>query len=112
MEKLTCFGVFVLKSIIFSLIFWAIWIGVIRPITSATSDSSNASSQSQEDDQESLMKKYWEQAYRADKLQDQYEISIDVSKNQQRRLDALLTKQEEQANRLDSILSSWEKQSQ
>ena len=104
-EKQSGFGMFVLKSIVFSIIFWTMWIGVIQPITSPASDSANTSSQSQATENDALMKKYWEQLRRADKMHDALE-------DQYKRAETLLAKKEELANRFDILLRSWERRAQ
>jgi len=97
-DNLKVAGVFLLKAVTFSVIFWVMWVYTIRPITSAqsTNVSSNSKAGAGSTDNEVAMKKYMEQATKVEE--------------QQKRMDAILTKQEQQGRRLDDVLSAWEKQ--
>lgn len=97
-QKVKEIVLFLIKSITFTIIFWGMWSYAIRPITSAqNSNSSNSKSNTENAENEAAMAKYYEQAAKADE--------------QQRRMDALITKQEAQSRRFDAVLSAWEKQS-
>ncbi|MDW5419237.1 hypothetical protein R6242_21935 [Iodobacter sp. CM08] len=82
-------AIFLIKTIIFSIVFGIIWICLIRPTAPPEASAESAN-------QTLAMKKYVEQATKAEE--------------QQQRADLLLTKQEQQSQRLDAILSIWEKQ--
>ncbi|HMH18712.1 MAG TPA: hypothetical protein VK572_11265 [Burkholderiales bacterium] len=90
-------GVFLLKAITFSIIFWVIWVYIVRPITNAQSSTVSQSSKTEmkSNENEEAMKIYKEQAKKAEE--------------QQRRVDKIISKQEEQGRRLDAVLSGWEK---
>ena len=91
-------GLFLIKAVAFSLVFWVMWVYVVRPITNAQTTNSTCDNQVQAEatDQNTAMKKYMEQAAKAEE--------------QQQRMDSILDRQEEQSKRLDAILSAWEKQ--
>jgi hypothetical protein len=97
-ENIKQAGLFLIKAVAFSLIFWGMWVYVVRPITNAqtTNSSCNNQVQAESTDQDTAMKKYMEQAAKAEE--------------QQQRMDSILTRQEQQSKRLDAILSVWEKQ--
>jgi flagellar biosynthesis/type III secretory pathway M-ring protein FliF/YscJ len=89
---------FLIKTIFFSLIFWGMWVYVIRPVTNAQTNSASCNDQVQgpSTDQETAMNKYMEQAAKAEE--------------QLSRMDAILAKKEEQSRRFDKVLSAWEQQ--
>lgn len=91
-------GVFFIKAVAFSLVFWVMWVYVVRPITNAQTNNASYNNQAQTEstDQDAAMKRYMEQAAKVEE--------------QQRRMDAILSRQEQQSKRLDAILSAWEQQ--
>lgn len=97
-ESIKQAGIFLIKAVVFSLVFWVMWVYVVRPITNAQTTNSSCSNQVQTEstDQDAAMKKYMEQAAKAEE--------------QQQRMDSILSRQEQQSKRLDAILSAWEKQ--
>ena len=97
-ESIKQAGIFLIKAVAFSLVFWVMWVYVVRPITNAqtTNSSCNNQVQTESTDQDAAMKKYMEQAAKAEE--------------QQQRMDSILSRQEQQSKRLDAILSAWEKQ--
>ena len=88
-------GIFVLKCVVFSIILGLIWSVIFTPRAISTPSS-------QKDDGAALMKKYWEQAALADKLQATYV-------EQQRRATNDLEKQEELLSRWEKVIQKWEK---
>lgn len=91
-------ALFCFKSVVFSAIFWGLWIGVIRPMTTAPQAANTQNTQSS-----SEMQAYEEQLNRTNRM-------LDISEDQQRRMDQYLTSQEENAKRFDAVLKVWEKQ--
>lgn len=88
---------FLLKCIVFAVVFWTVWIFAMRPLSTAVSSNSNVqSAQAQDTQQEALMRKYWEQAREADQLQ--------------ARSEKLLVKQEQLLNRFEAVIQRWEAQ--
>jgi flagellar biosynthesis/type III secretory pathway M-ring protein FliF/YscJ len=89
---------FVMKAFFFSVIFWVMWIYVMRPIANPQTSKASCGNQTQAEstDQEVAMKKYMEQAAKAEE--------------QLNRMDAILAKKEEQSRRFDNVLSTWERQ--
>lgn len=86
---------FLLKCIVFAVVFWTVWIFAMRPLSTAVSNSSTASSaQAQDAQQEALMRKYWEQARAADELQAKSE--------------KLMAKQEQLLTRFEAVIQRWE----
>ncbi len=100
MHKLKYIGAFVVKAVSFSLIFWGLWLFILKPITSP---AQNTNTSSQDAQSKALMETYEEQAMRTDEL-------LNSSDAQQKRMELLLTIQEEQARRYNLILDKWEKQ--
>lgn len=98
-DKMNPIVLFVLKSLLFSIVFWITWGFVMRPILNAqpTAESNKSKSQDSAADSDALMKKHWEQVESADLVQ--------------RRVEIMLNKEEEQIRRFDVILSNWERQS-
>jgi hypothetical protein len=68
----------------------------------AQSTSSNCASNQEQNDSNALMKKYWEQAARADQLQAAYE-------QQNKQAAAALMKQDELLSRWEKVIGKWEK---
>lgn len=97
-------GLFIAKSLSFSLIFFVAWIVFFRPVNAYLNEraSSQSSCNSQDNDSNALMKKYWEQAAQADELQASY-------LEQQRRATAALEKQEQLLSRWEKVIQHWEK---
>jgi hypothetical protein len=87
-------GIFVLKCLVFSIILCAVWYVTFTP--------RGGSSNSQRDESAVLMKKYWDQAALADKLQATY-------MEQQRRATIQMEKQEELLTRWEKVIQKWEK---
>jgi hypothetical protein len=104
-------GLFVLKCSVLAIIFWSLWLFVVRPMMSSgsSSSSSSQSSQSQDKEHEALMKAYWEQVRLADDLQAEYKRQSAVTAEQQKRMEAILTKQEELNRRFEAVIQRWEK---
>ena len=96
-------GFFLLKCVVFSVVFWTTWVFAIRPLTNSMSSSNMQSSQAQDDQSNALMKKYWEQAREADTLQTEY-------KRQAAESARLLEQQDQLLRRFDSIIQRWESQ--
>lgn len=63
---------FVLKSFVFTTIFWAFWLFVSKPINAYVAPSDTTSQASGADSQDKLMEKYWAQARLADQIQEKY----------------------------------------
>ncbi len=97
-------ALFIAKSLSFSLIFFVAWIVFFRPINAYLNEraSSQSSCNSQDNDSNALMKKYWEQAAQADQLQAAY-------LEQQRRAAAALDKQDQLLSRWEKVIQHWEK---
>jgi len=87
-------GIFVIKSVVFTLIFWLLWLYILRPITSTD----------QQNDNDALTKKYWEQAIRVDQL-------MDTSEKQAEQAASSIQKQEELLSRWEKVIENWEKNS-
>ena len=105
-------GIFVVKSVVFATIFWALWLFAFKPINAYVSASNESASQaSSSESQDKLMEKYWEQARLADKIQAKYIDQAKVTDEQQKRFDAQLSKQEEIFRRFDQLVRKWEAQS-
>ena len=102
---------FVLKSIVFTTIFWAFWLFVFKPINAYIAPSDSTSQASSADSQDKLMEKYWAQARLADQIQDKYLEQAKVTDVQQKRFDAQLQKQEQVFERFDVLVKKWEAQS-
>jgi Fe-S cluster assembly scaffold protein SufB len=103
MNHLKNIGLFLLKSISFTIIFWCLWSYLIRPITTPKQNTNNTSS-SQEARTEALMNIYEKQAKQAAQ-------QLDIADEQQQRMEKVISSQEEQALRYNQILEKWEKQS-
>lgn len=97
-------GLFIAKSLAFSLIFFVAWIVFFRPVNAYLNEraTSQDSCNSQGNDSNALMKKYWEQAAQADELQASY-------LEQQSRATAALEKQEQLLSRWEKVIHHWEK---
>ena len=100
MNQLKYIGLFIVKAVSFTVIFWGLWLYVLKPITSPA-PSTNSSSQDAQS--KAQMDTYEQQAKRAAEL-------LDSSDAQQKRMEQLLTTQEEQARRYNLVLDKWEKQ--
>jgi len=91
-------GLFLIKAVVFSLIFcvvlWVMWGFVLN--TQTSSSSCNNQVQAESTGQDAATKKYMEYMTKAEE--------------QQQRMDSILTRQEQQSKRLDAILSTWERQ--
>jgi hypothetical protein len=103
MNHLKSIGLFLLKSISFTIIFWFLWSYLIRPITTPKQNTNNTST-SQEARTEALMNIYEKQAKQSAK-------QIEIADEHQQRMQKLINLQEQQAQRYDQILDKWEKQS-
>jgi hypothetical protein len=90
-------GLFIAKCLTFSLIFFASSLLFFRPVNNYLNEraASQDASQSQENDTDALMKKYWEQ--------------IKVSEDHQAQLSRILEKQDELLLRWEKIIEKWEK---
>jgi len=105
-------GIFVLKSVVFATIFWALWLFAFKPINAYVAASSEAASQtSSTDSQDKLMEKYWEQARQAERIQNKYMEQAKLTDEHQKRFEAQLKKQEEVFQRFDQLVRKWETQS-
>jgi hypothetical protein len=99
-------GLFILKSIAFTIIFWSLWLYVLRPISSNSSaqTSDGKSGQTQQNDSDALMKKYWEQVARADQIQAK-------TIEEQQQAEVSLAKQDELLSRWEKVIEKWERAS-
>lgn len=95
-------AIFCLKCATFSLIFWSLWLGIIRPLSTASSNESKGST-TQDAQSKAQMQAYDDQMIRTNRM-------LDVSEDQQKRMDQYLAAQEANAKRFDAILQVWEKQ--
>ena len=102
---------FVLKSIVFTAIFWAFWLFVFKPINAYVAPSDTTSQASSADSQDKLMEKYWAQARLADQIQEKYLEQAKITDQQQKRFDAQLQKQEQVFERFEALVKKWEVQS-
>lgn len=91
---------FCLRSAAFSAIFWTMWMGIIRPLTTS---SQTGNSSSQDAQTKAQMEMYANQVERTNR-------QLDVSEDLQRRTDQLLSAQEDNARRMDAVLKEWERQ--
>jgi hypothetical protein len=92
--------IFCLKSVCFTVIFWGVWLGVVRPITNPPQPSSGSSQDAQAKQQ---IDAYNNQVARANH-------QLDVVEQQQKRMEKHLAIEEESSKRFSAILSVWEKQ--
>jgi hypothetical protein len=89
----------------FSVIFWFVWTFVMRPLSAVVASSGAAGqSQSQDTQQDALMKKYLDQAKAADDLQAHAVRQAEES-------DRLLVKQADLQKRFEAVIEGWERQS-
>jgi len=102
-------GIFILKCFVLAVVFWSLWLFVVRPLMSSGASSSSQSSQTQEKEQEALTKAYWDQVREGNELQAEYRRQSAVSVEQQKRMEAILTKQEELNRRFEAVIQRWEK---
>ncbi len=86
---------FILQSTIFTIIFWSLWLFVIRP---AFYPSNKDSANSPDAENNVLMEKYRAQVERADQQQKQAQDTLD--------------KQNELLVRWEKVIQHWEKQTQ
>ncbi len=100
MQMIKSTFLFCAKSAAFTIIFWGLWLGVLRPLTSSplgdTSSAQNAQAQTQ-------VEAYEKQVARVNQ-------QLDVVEGQQKRMEQNLKFQEESARRFDAVLKVWEKQ--
>jgi hypothetical protein len=101
---------FLVKCVAFVLIFGMLWTFVFRPLGSYVYSSGGDSAQSQDREQEALMKKYWDQAAQSEKLQAEYTRQSAISDEQQSRMNKILEKQEQLFARFERIIERWEAQ--
>ena len=92
--------IFCLKSALFTLIFWGVWLGVVRPITNPPQPNSNSNQDAQAKQQ---IEAYNNQVARANH-------QLDVVEQQQKRMEKHLAIEEENSKRFSAVLSIWEKQ--
>lgn len=101
---------FLLKSIVFIVIFWVVGIFVFKPISEYLTPNDSTSQASSAESQDKLMGKYWAQARLADEIQTKYLEQAKVADEQQKRFDAQLQKQEQVFKRFDELVRKWEAQ--
>jgi hypothetical protein len=89
---------FVVRCIVFTVIFWTVWLFALRPIFYGPSDAKDKATQIQDD---ALRQRYWDQAQRADELQEKYE-------GQTNQAAATLKKQDELLSRWEKVIQRWE----
>ncbi len=105
-------GIFILKSVVFATIFWALWLFIFKPISTYSSAPSGAATQTSiSDNQDRLMEKYWEQARQAEQIQNKYIEQAKRTDEHQKRFEDQLKKQEEVFQRFDKLVRRWESQS-
>lgn len=92
-------ALFCAKSAAFTIIFWGIWMGVLRPLTSPQGNTSSA----QDAQTQAQTEAYEKQLARANQ-------QLDVVEIQQKSMEQYLTAQEDNARRFDAVLRVWEKQ--
>lgn len=95
------FALFCLKSAVFSAIFWGMWLGIIRPMTSTQQEGRPSAQDAQASAQMEAAQKYMDRANR----------QLDMVEDQQRRTDQYLTLQEDTVKRMAAVVAVWEKQS-
>jgi len=104
-------GLFVLKTVVFVTIFWSLWFFVFRPFSSyVNAPASQSASQSQDGDNEALMKEYWRQARLADQIQKMYMDQALLTEKHQKRFEVMLATQEDLVKRQAEVIRAWEKQ--
>jgi hypothetical protein len=101
---------FLLKCVAFVLVFGMLWTFLFRPLGNYVYSSGDNSAQSQDREQEALMKKYWAQAELSEKLQAEYTRQSAISDEQQKRMNKILEKQEQLFARFERIIERWEGQ--
>lgn len=100
MPMLKSAALFCLKSIVFSAMFWIVWLNVIRPMTAAGQNNSSCTQDTQAQAQADA---YEKQVARVNH-------QLDVVETQQKRMEVNLSDQEQNAKRFAAVLSVWEKQ--
>lgn len=100
MPMLKPVGLFLLKCFAFSLVFWSVWVGLMRPYTSSQQSTAPAAEAAQANAQ---VEAYENQVARVNR-------QLDVVESQQKRMEKNLADQEDNAKRFSAVLSAWEKQ--
>lgn len=100
MDTFKSAALFCLKSATFTIIFWGLWICILRPISFSTQSVMPSSQDSQAQIQNEA---YEKQVARVNQ-------QLDVAEIQQKRMDKNLSAQEENAKRFDAVLKTWESQ--
>ena len=96
MLKIKLLSIFLLKCIIFSIVFGLIWNYCFRPSNFQTATHADATTKAQEEAYENQVREVMEQ--------------LAKSNEQQRRMDKLISSQEMQNVRYEAVLQHWEKQ--
>lgn len=99
MPMIKSVALFCAKSAAFTIIFWGLWMGLLRPITSSPSQSNTSSAQ----DAQAQTEAYEKQVARVNQ-------QLDVVEGQQKRMEKNLSTQEENTKRFDAVLTVLEKQ--
>ncbi len=94
-------GIFILKSVGFSVLLWMVGIAMFYSMNSFYQHSSVASGTN---DNTAMMEKYWEQADETDSLQQETKAQLDLSTD-------ILRKQAELLGRWEKVIEKWEQQS-
>ena len=100
MSLLKAIGLFVLKAVCFTVVFWVVWLYALRPITTPAQNTNTSPNDAQARAQ---VEAYEQQVKRATEQQN-------VAETQQKRMEKILSIQEEQIQRYNSVLEKWEKQ--
>jgi hypothetical protein len=100
MPTIKSVALFCIKSAAFTIIFWGLWLGVVRPITSPTQNNTPSTQDAQTKTQ---VDAYEKQVARVNR-------QLDVVEVQQKRMEQNLSVQEDSAKRYDAVLKVWEKQ--
>ncbi|TDV36265.1 hypothetical protein C7405_104174 [Paraburkholderia caballeronis] len=98
---------FFVRIIVFSFVFWTLWLVIFKPINVYLNNKASTSIEKNSVDynDEQKIQLEWTRKYneRVNKSADEYELY-------QKRMDLVLDRQEQQQRRFDAILSVWERQ--
>ncbi len=103
--------VFVLGSVVFTVIFWSVWSLFLRDMLAPTPSATPAPrEQTAAPAQDELLRKYQQQAQETDQMQRDMQRQIEIHARNQKRQSELLTQQEDQTRRFEQVLRRWEAQ--
>ena|SRR5215831_922542 len=89
---------FIVKAVVFTLIFWGVWLLVIRPLSYAASDQSQAEKASDD----AYRSRLFQQLKEAEELQAQYRTQLQSAT-------ASVKRQQELLDRWEKVIEQWER---